>query len=267
MKKIILSGVFAFVMGLALVNPVLAEDEPKTIFGDFFKDANLSATGSTSFYSQYIWRGIRLDNDYVLQPSFTVSGFNGLSVNVWGNYDLDNSADAANSNETDTTVSYTKTFEGLNLLGMELKPIGVTVGHIYYDFPGTNTFAKEAMLGFSYGTFLSPSLTWYHDYSRESQGGGDGDYLMLSAAKSLDINKDYGITADFSGHVGYNKGDFILGEGGDVLLTGGLTLPLTKSLKLSPSINYAIPFGDYTDIKNGEKENEFYWGTTLNYTF
>ena len=57
-----------------------------------------------------------------------------------------------------------------------------------------------------------------------------------------------------------DRDGFILGEGGDVLLTGGFTVPLTQSLKLSPTVNYAIPFGDYTDEKNSEKENEFYWG-------
>ncbi len=273
MRKIVLRTILAVFLGLMFTSSVFAAETHQKTFVDFLnentllKNANISVTGSTSFYSQYMWRGMRLDNDYVLQPSLTVNAFNGWSLNVWGSYDVDNSADALNSNETDTTLTYTKKFEGLSLLGYDFKPISVTVGHVYYDFPGTNTFAKEAVLGFAYDTFLSPTFTWYHDYSRESQGGGDGDYLMLCASKSLEINKNYGVTLDLSGHVGYNKGDFILGEGGDVLLTSGITVPITQNLKFSPTINYAIPFGNYTEEKNGEKESEFYWGSTLNYTF
>ncbi len=232
-----------------------------------FKNANVSVTGSTSIYSKYIWRGIRLDDDWVAQPSITINAFNGFSLNVWGNYNISKDISGTNSNETDTTFTYTKKFENLHLAGMGIKPISVTVGHIYYDFSGTGLFAKESIFGLGYDTFLSPTLTWYHDYSRESQGGGDGDYLALCMSKSLDLIKDYGITLDLSGHVGYNKHGFIRSEGGDGLLTGGITIPITQSLKLSPTVNWSVPFGNLSEDGNGNQKEEFFWGSTLNYTF
>src|SRR3989338_6117355 len=127
--KKLLALIFGFIMGLSYTSTLFAgETHAKTVV-DFLnentllKNANISVTGSTSFYSKYVWRGIRLDDDYVLQPRLTVNAFNGWSLNVWGNYDLDNSTDALNSNETDTTLTYTKKFEGLHLFGHELKPI------------------------------------------------------------------------------------------------------------------------------------------------
>lgn len=273
MRKTTLYAVLAMFLGLTFVVPAFAgETHQKTVL-DFLNDnavlknANISVTGSTSIYSKYIWRGFRLDDDYVIQPSMTINAFNGFSLNVWGNYNISTDINGTNSNETDTTLTYTKKLENMKLLGLDLTPISVTVGHIYYDFSGTGLFAKETVLGFAYDTFLSPTLTWYHDYSRESQGGGDGDYFALCASKSLDLIKDYGVTLDLSGHVGYNKRDFIRSEGGDVLLTGGVTVPLTKNLKLSPTVNWSSPFGNLSEDGNGNQKNYFFWGSTLNYTF
>ncbi len=244
-----------------------AQEETKTLFQDFLKGADIAVTGSTSFYSKYMWRGFRLDDDYVLQPSINISAFKGWNLNIWSSFDTDNSADSTNSDETDTTLTYTHKIENLKILGMSLKPVGITVGHVYYDFPGTNTFSKESLLGFSYEIFLSPSLSWYHDYSRESQGGGDGDYLVLNLTHSLPLIKKYGISLDLSGHVGYNKHLFIRGEGGDILATTGITVPLTKNLTFSPTVNYNAPFGGMSDKDDGNKDPEFFWGTTLTYNF
>lgn len=273
MKNKILAITAIGFLALSFTVSVLAgETHQKTLVdflneNSFLKNANVQITGSTSVYSKYLWRGFRLDDDYVIQPSVNIAAFQGWNLNVWGNYDISHDINGTNSNETDTTLTYTKKFENLKLLGMGLKPVSVTVGHIYYDFSGTGLFAKESVLGVGYETFLSPTLTWYHDYSRESQGGGRGDYLMLCANKSIDLIKNYGVTLDLSGHVGYNKHDYILGEGGDVLLTGGVTVPLTKNLKLSPTVNWNLPFGGVSEDGNGNQKNEFFWGSTLAYNF
>ncbi len=163
--------------------------EAKTVFEDFLKDKGIevSATGAVDFYSKYIWRGIRLDNDPVVQPSFTVSA-NGFALNVWGSYDVDNE-DSLASNETDTTLSYTHTFEDLKIGKLAFAPVTVTGGNIYYDYSGTNTYTSEVYAGMTYGVFLSPTVTYYYDYIDESKGGGDGSYLMLSAAHSLVLNR------------------------------------------------------------------------------
>ena len=231
--------------------------ESKTIVGDYLKDNDIEVeiSASTDFYSKYIWRGFRLDDDYVLQPGFSVSGY-GFEVNVWGSFDTDQD-DALGSDEVDTTVSYSHDFDGLSL----------SLGHVYYDFPSAGTFSKEVFVGVGYDTVLSPSLTWYHDYSRESQGGGHGDYVVLDLGHSLTLNEDYGITLDLSGHVGYNHRLFIKGDGGDVAFGAGLTLPLTESLSMSPSLNYSIPYGDLEDSADGNQDDEFYWGVGISCSF
>jgi hypothetical protein len=245
--------------------------ESKTIFGDVFKKADIQVTGATAVYSKYMWRGFRLYNDYVVQPSINFNVFKDWNLNVWGSFDASHYEDAPNANEVDTTLTYTHTFKNLKIGSMALKPVAVTLGYIYYDFSGAGTFSKESVLGFGYDTFFSPTLTWYHDHGRESQGGGDGDYLVLSGAKSFDVLPAYGVTLDLSGHVGYNKHLAIRGEGVDVLLSSGFTVPLTKSLNVSPSVNWNAPFGELAKEENGDeyikRKAEFFWGTTLTYNF
>ena len=270
MKRNILFGAAVIGWVLTTGQASLAE-ETKTLFGDALKKADIKVSGTTSVYSKYMWRGFRLYDDYVTQPSININAFGDWNLNVWGSYDTSNYADAPNANETDTTLTYTHKFEDLKLGSMGLDPVSLTLGYIYYDFSGAGTFSKETILGVGYDTFLSPSLTWYHDHGRESQGGGDGDYLVLKLAKSLDVIKSYGVTLDLSGHVGYNKHLYIRGEGGDVLLTTGLTVPLTSNLKITPSVNWNAPFGgvkdDHNDDGDIKRKSEFFWGTTLTYNF
>jgi len=244
-----------------------AQEGPKTLIGDFLgeKNINVDISATVDLYSKYIWRGMKLDNDFVIQPGFTIGAY-GFELGVWSSFDV-GADDGRASSEVDTSLMYTYDFEGLNLFGKDLETFSVTVGHVYYDFPDAGTFSKEAILGFSYDTLLSPTLTWYHDYSRESQGGGKGDYLVLDLSHSLDLVPSYGITLDLGGHVGYNRKLFINGEGGDVALTGGLTIPLTKTLSMAPSINYSMPFGGVKDENDGSHENEFFWGVGFSAEF
>jgi hypothetical protein len=253
------------VIGLGSLSP--SQAQAKTLFGDYLKDKGIEVTtsGAMDFYSKYIWRGIRLDNDPVLQPSFTVS-VNGFSANAWGSYDLGGD-DNLSSNETDTTLSYAHTFENLTVGNVALSPVTITGGNIYYDFPGTNTYTSELFAGVTYGSFLSPSVTYYYDYIDESKGGGDGNYVVLALAHSIPLVKDYGITMDLSSHVGFNSGDYIRGEGGDYLLKAGLTIPLTGNLKFVPSVNYSIPFGDLKSKDDGNQKQYVYGGAGLSLTF
>lgn len=216
---------------------------------------NLEASGSFDAYSKYIWRGFALDADPVLQPGFAISGY-GITFSFWSSWDFDNN-DALDGDEIDYVIDYTYDFDCLT----------ASIGHTYYEFPGTDTFSKEFYVGIGLPLLLSPSFTYYYDYGDEGQGGADGEYLALEVSHSLDLIEDLGATLDLSGRVAYNNELFIDGEGGDVLLSGGLTLPLAKGLSLSPSINYAIPYGDLDDSADGNQSDRFYYGFSLSYSF
>ena len=141
-----------------------------------------------------------------------------------GNFDIDQ-ADALASNEVDTTLSYTYALKDLSIGNTKLNTINLTVGSIYYEFLSTDTVTKEFFLGVGYDTLLSPTVTWCHDYGKESQGGGD------------------------------------------VGLKAAVTVPLTSSLFMAPSVNYSIPLSDLKNTAIGNQQNEFFWGLNFSATF
>ena len=186
MRKKILFWIFIFCVFITLNTAFLAQ-------GSLLPEG-LQLSGDYSFYSKYVWRGFVLDKDPVLQPGIYLS-YKGLNLSLWSSMDMSNT-EGAKSDEIDYIVDY----------NFSIKKVNISLGHIYYDFPGINGYTKEYYLGISYDGFLSPSLTWNHDYLDDEKGGGDGDYYVLALSHSFPIKK--GLNFDISGHVGYNKGHF-----------------------------------------------------------
>ena len=133
--------------------PATASEEKPT--GDF----------TVTALSQYIWRGYELSrNSVVIQPSMTV-GYKGFSANLWGNLDTKpysptgDTSYASTWNETDFTLSYTKTLGLFNVGG----------GYIYYSLASLNKDApdrndsQELFATVSLNTLLSPTLTVYKE--------------------------------------------------------------------------------------------------------
>ena len=215
---------------------------------------DITVNSDAGIYSKYIWRGFKLDSDPVMQPGIYV-GIKELTIGIWGSMDID-AEDALNSDEIDYIIDYTHEFEKFS----------ISVGHTYYDFPPGDTFSREFYIGFGLNTILSPTLTWYEDYGDEDSGGGNGSYVVLGLSHSFPLG-DSPVNLDLSGHVGYNNELFITGEGGDTLLSAGLTVPLAGKITFNPNINYSIPFGDLKDSEDGNQDEEFYYGFTLTFDF
>ena len=245
MKKIVLFFIF--------VSFILVAAGPRIFAQDHLLPEDFEMTGDYAFFTKYIWRGFLLDDDPVLQPGIYVS-YRGFSLSLWSSMDTDNN-EGAISDEIDYTLDYTFT----------IKRLALSLGHIYYDFPGINGYTKEYYLGLSYDGLLSPSVTWYHDYLEESKGGADGDYYVLALSHIFPMGQ--GLSIDLSGHIGYNRGHFINGKGGDMALSAGLNIPLTENLTITPSIAYSIPYGDLEDENDGNQDKEAYGGILMGYSF
>ena len=233
------------VLGVGIVS---AEETPGLL-----KNLPIEISADTAVYSKYMWRGFKLDDDPVMQPGLYISGY-GFAASIWGSFDID-ADDTVNSDEVDYSLDYTYSFDMLSL----------SVGHTYYDFPAADTKSTEFYIGVSLDTLLSPSLTWYHDYADEDSGGGDGDYVLLGIGHSFELG-DSPVTLDLGASAGYNNELFINGQGGDVALSVGLTLPLTEHCTVAPSINYSIPFGDLEDSEDGNQDDEFFAGVVVSFT-
>ncbi|MBU1085973.1 MAG: hypothetical protein KKD05_00465 [Candidatus Omnitrophica bacterium] len=250
-KKI--SGLFlGLVMGCLLIEGSQAKAEFEEGILPTYK---IEASSTLDVYNKYIWRGFTLDTDPVIQPGFNLSGY-GFTISYWGSYDA-SQADASGSDEQDFTIDYTYAFEYLS----------VSAGHTYYSFPTADSYSKEWYLGVSLPVLLSPSITYYKDYGKEDQGGGDGSYLNLAVSHSFTIVQDPAITLNLGASLGFNDKLFIAGNGSDCNLNAGLTIPLTKSLSLSPVLGYTVPSGDLKAADDGNQKKRTYGGISLGCSF
>ncbi|MFA6384513.1 MAG: hypothetical protein WCY10_03990 [Candidatus Omnitrophota bacterium] len=234
-----------------------------------FSDLGIAVSGDMSYYSEYLWRGFLLDGDPVAQTGIYVAGpatpFGKLTAKFWTSKDMDN-RDSRLSDEFDYILDYTYDFSAAS----------VSVGHTYYDFPdqtGTDgapkTFSREFYAGVTLPkVLLTPSVFVYRDYGDQNDGGGLGNYFVLNLAYSVPVEmKNYKCSLDLSGHYGYNHHLFIRGNGGDIGLGAGFTVPLTKSMTVTPGVNYSAPLGDLKEKSDGAQEARVFSGVTLKYSF
>jgi len=232
-------------------------------------DKGWEVSGDLNFSSLYMWRGMTLDEDPVVQPGIyiksPVSKFGRIKLGFWMSRDL-RDKDALKSAENDYIFDYTYSFESFD----------ASFGHTYYDFPdlvpadgASRGFSREFYWGVTFGkVFLSPGVFYYYDYGRKEEGGGQGSYLVLNLAHSIPFKAGaYALSLDLSGHIAYNNKFYYQGKGGDAAIGAGVTIPLAKSLNLKPNVNYGIPWGNVSDKYNGNQKDRFYGGVYLNYVF
>jgi len=262
------AGLFlSLLLSIMIFSPAQAADGG--LLDGILSTSGIEISGDLAFNSLYMWRGIMLDGDAVVQPGFYVrspeSKFGRIKVGVWFNHDLQNK-DSLKSSETDYIFDYTYSFPS----------VALSVGHTYYDFPdlvpsdgAPHGFSREFYGGITFPKLLlSPSIYYYYDYGKKEDGGGQGSYTVLNLAQSIPfVVSKYKLSLDFSGHVGFNNKQYYRGKGGDAALGVGVTVPLLKGLTCKPNINYSIPWGNISDKSNGNQKNRFYGGVYLNYIF
>ncbi|MDD5347933.1 MAG: hypothetical protein PHT59_04905 [Candidatus Omnitrophica bacterium] len=245
----------AMVFGLVCASAAFAESE------GIFSDLGITVSGDAAYYSEYLWRGMLLDGDAVLQPGVYVAGpttpFGKLTAKLWSSHDLEN-RDSRKSEEYDYILDYT----------FDLTDVSLSAGHTYYDFPETDTFSREFYAGAAFPKMpLSPSVFIYRDYGEPEDGGGAGTYTVASAAYSVPITvAKYACSLDISGHYGYNHELFINGKGSDIGLAAAFSVPLAKNVTLAPSVNYSAALGDLEKESDGNQKDRLFAGLTLKFS-
>jgi len=230
--KAVRASVLLLVTGVMLspfVGSVRAEGEEKA-------EEKPTANVYVDVLSQYVFRGIAFSSDSaVIQPSFTAS-YKGFSINVWGNLDsnetkaLGGTPDEASWNETDLTLSYTRTIYG-DLSG--------TVGYIYY---GTKHFTEtqEGFIGLSYALpWFTVGVTGYREFWHAPGWWGQLDITRNFKLPWYEMNVD---TALSLGYLERSNLDFAEFEAGQV--SAALNIPIGKYLVISPKIGLAFPLSD-----------------------
>jgi len=236
-------------------------------------------TVEAALVSSHVWRGQVLNNDFVVQPQVTLSQY-GVSLNVWGNYDLGKNMNGVSSDfsEIDFSLAYT--------LPLDVNDIALDFGLIGYHFPANGTdntgspsttelFGKATILSFK--DFVIPSITMFGDIDE-----ADGVYFLFDVVAPYQVS-DYlavegGVSAGW-GNTSYN--DYYFGQNldgtgtqdagwNDYNFYGNVSYEILENLTASLNLTYTFLEGG--SIRNWadeiyEAKEKFWGGVNIAYDF
>jgi hypothetical protein len=232
----------------------------------YAEEIKTSGYASADVMSNYVWRGQKLSNTWVVQPSVGIT-YGAFGANLWGNYDSDATIDEGNGHgeftETDVTLSYTQSIEKWTF----------GAGYIYYAL--NNAYdTQELYVSAAYDILLNPALTVYYDFDE-----GNGTFVVASIGHTVEIVKD--INLNLGASASYNINNKVMGfdkHGDDFSnfynaeLSSSLNIPVWKAITVTPKVAYSFPLSDDAKyaIKNisddGDKEI-LYGGVNVTLSF
>ncbi|MFO8058508.1 MAG: hypothetical protein R6V10_14580 [bacterium] len=191
MKKAVVTAVLAgMISAVVFPWPARAEAEGEPV------KVSLEAL----YAERYIWRGMPVNEEAVLQPSLTLSN-GGFSLNFWGNVDLTDYGEEAGYGDEEgnaTEIDYTGSYE------RNLGPVILGVGFVNYTFPHVGLApTTEVFASLGLDMPLSPSITCYVDEVAEG-----ANYTSVDLSHSFDLFESGGVSmaAELSAHAGYANG-------------------------------------------------------------
>ncbi len=227
----------------------------------------LEISASLDLCTDYVWRGLVINDRPVLQPSLTgslkIDNVGTFSLNLWGNYDL---TDANGTKNRLSEIDYIASYSFPN------GAFGLELGIIHYTFPVTPDEATtEAYISAAYGLEEIPltfSLGIYYDFD-EIKGfyllGKVESSITLIPKLSLDLSFSAGY-ADYAylrGYFGWDESSFLDGVASVVW-----TYTLSKRISLSAGGQYMFLFNRVYGTFLSESNRKKFTGTiSLNYDF
>ncbi len=221
----------------------------------YAEETKVSGSASVDIMSNYMWRGIRLSNSYVVQPSVGIT-YGGFGANLWSNWDgdLDNQGELT---ETDLTLNYT----------FSIDKVSLDVGYIYYGFEAADD-TQEIYVSAGYDILFNPALTIYLDFDE-----GDGAFIIASVGHDIELTKD--VALSLGGSISYNldneysHGDFSDFYNGEI--SASVSIPVGKNISVGPKIAYSFPLSDDAEFAIEEMSDGdssmFYGGASFALSF
>ncbi len=275
MKKLMtigMAGVFAAGFANAQSDVVMVDQ------GAANDASQTKVTAEAALVSSYVWRGQVYNNDFVVQPQLTVEQY-GVSLNVWGNYDLGRNVNGSNGDfsEVDFSLAYT--------LPLAINEMAFDVGVINYNFPSeddtnpsvtpstTEIYGSATVLSFK--DYVIPSVTIFGDVRQ-----ADGTYVLLDLVAPYQVS-DYfavegGVSAGY-GNTSYN--DYYFGNAigveqdagwNDFNFYGNASYEVVENLTVSVNLTYTmLEGGSIEDAAKDiyESEKKFWGGVNVAYDF
>jgi len=198
--------------------------------------ADVSTT--IDFASAYVFRGVTLNNGFVMQPGAEISGFpidekyGSVAVGIWANYDIDAiDSDGSDFSEIDYYVSYS--------LPIEVIDVGVT--YTEYTYESGNSDKEVALsLGSAIGTNgLYAGVTFNYGL-----GGAVEKDLYIQGALDYEMELTESLSASAGVTVGYLISDTGADGFNDATASIGLGYALNENWSVSGGITYIAQLDD-----------------------
>ena len=242
---------------LLLVYPllVLAEQDQESNATPEFEEKSFVLDLSTSFFSDYFFRGQNLYPGTSIQPeiaaSYSFGDYGALNGSIWGHLSAENNDDQAERfTETDFTISYDIPFDILTL----------TLGPVWYTYPDDDGLPESAeyFASLAVDTILTPTFSFYKDY-REY----DNEYYEISFSQEVEcacLGEGFNFTP--SAALGFaSNAEKIYSEDSGLMFVGvGLSSDLALGdITVTPTLNYNFKVDDAS-------VNTFWMGMTFGYS-
>ncbi len=233
----------------------------------------LDLNADLALNSKYVWRGITVTDDFVVQPAISANVM-GFGVGLWGNMDTTDVNDQKwKTNEVDFSLAYE----------FQAPLFSVGAGLIHYNFPNSDLESTtELYVQARSSILLSPTLTIYQDIDEIKGAYWEAKVshgMPLSPMANLNLSATLGL-----GSKGYLAGyfgvipsldnpseltDFTGASMSDLTVTAGVPYQAIPFFTLTPAITYSTLLGDAKDSAAGfeRDENAFYYGLTLSFKF
>lgn len=181
-----------------------------------------TVNGKVDFVSDYVWRGAYQGSGVSVQPSLTL-GYAGLTLNVWGNQSLENSA-----KEFDINLGYS--IHNFSITVSDYWWAGVNLPYGHYK----NQHFFEGTLAYSFGESFPLALSWSTMFAGADKNA-EGDLqasTYITASYPISLPADITLTPA----VGFTpwKGMYH-----DKAAFTDISLKASKDIKVTE--NFAIP--------------------------
>jgi outer membrane scaffolding protein for murein synthesis (MipA/OmpV family) len=270
MKKAMIFGI-----GAVLVTGIAHAQDGMVMVGQGGSDASeVQVTAEAALVSSHVWRGQVLNNDFVIQPQLTVEQY-GVSLNLWGNYDLGNNWLGVSSDFSEFNLSLAYT------LPLDINDIAIDLGIIGYHYPAngsgvgpvginkqstTELFAKATVL--SIKDYVIPSVTFFGDIDE-----ANGVYILFDVVAPYQIS-DYlwvegGVSAGW-GNTSYNDYYwFGAHDSGwnDYNFYGNVSYEIMENVTAAVNLTYTLLEGGSISTNPYEANEKFYGGVNIAYDF
>lgn len=188
MRNII--GMFMVMMSAAVVSAADASTNAPAATPEAVKEEKpfpLTFGATLDVYSAYIWHGMIVNDEPVLQPdvamTYSFGDYGSVTADAWLNFDTtgnNGQRHVGGINEIDYTIQYAVTLGDFSL----------GIGHIWYTFPSVSSAdyypsTREIFVSAAYNNdIVVPFVKAYYDYAR-----ADGTYVTAGLRKEMTFDK------------------------------------------------------------------------------